>query len=326
MSITITDQVAKKAEQWGADMIVAHHPILFSPLKVLRTDDRHTQLCLRLVQAKVACFVAHTNLDVVPGGVNTLLAETLGLQEITPLFKIPNAGLVKLVTFVPDSHLVAVREALVAAGAGNIGNYSECSFSSEGTGTFRPSEGTNPFSGAKGILNEEAERRLEMVVPVFGQRAAIQALQDTHPYEEPAYEIIPLANTDPRFGLGARGTLPKALKLEDFARQVRRLLKVSHVRMVGRGVQRVKHVGVCGGSGGGQLGDVPGDIDVYVSGDLKYHESDDARSRGLALIDAGHVGTERGVAPHIAQYLKGAVPGITVKAHIEPEVFQPITD
>jgi len=322
--LTVTADVVARAEKWGAQMIVAHHPILFSALKTLRTDDPHTQLCLRLAARNIACFAAHTNLDVAPGGVNTLLAETLGLADVKPLFPCPQAGQVKLVTFVPASHLAAVRKALCEAGAGEIGDYAECTFSTPGTGTFRPGAAANPFSGKVGALNEEPELRLETIVMRARVRAAVRALREAHPYEEPAYDLVTLENRDPRFGLGARGVLEKALPLRDFAGHVRAALKLAHVRIVGVPGRKVKSIAVCGGAGGGEIPNVPRDIDVYVTGDLKYHEADSARTRGLALIDAGHVGTERGIAAHIARYLRKRLNGAEVRAVLEPEIFTAI--
>jgi len=320
--LTITAAAAARAEQWGAQMIVAHHPILFSALKTLRTDDPHTRLCLRLAARNIACFAAHTNLDVVPGGVNTLLAETLGLQKIIPLVPSPKAGQVKLVTFVPETHLATLREALSQAGAGVIGDYAECTFSSHGTGTFRPGAGANPFSGQVGKLNEEPELRLEILVAKATLPQALQALRAAHPYEEPACDIVSLENRDARFGLGARGTLARPATLRDFAESVRQALKLSHVRIVGDPRRKVQRIAVCGGAGGGEIPSIPRDIDVYVTGDLKYHEADAAQERGLSLIDAGHDGTERNIAAAIAKYLKKAVPGLEAKAFIESEIFQ----
>tara|TARA_R110001592_G_scaffold158063_2_gene389078 strand:- start:212 stop:1318 length:1107 start_codon:yes stop_codon:yes gene_type:complete len=323
--LTVTDQVVSKATQWGANMIVAHHPILFSPLKALRTDDVHTQRCLQLAQHEIACFAAHTNLDVVPDGVNTLLAETLGLEAVVPLVPAPKAALVKLITFVPATHEAALREALARAGAGQIGNYSDCSFSTPGTGTFLPGPGSDPFTGKQGVLSHELELRFEMVVPksILGQ--VLTALREAHPYEEPAFDVVALENTDPRIGMGARGQLANPMKLSDFAQHVCQVLKLKHVRMVGRGGDSIQRVALCGGAGGGEISSMPVDIDVYVTGDLKYHEADMARDRGLALIDAGHVGTERGIATHIARYLKRTVPGIEVKPIVESEIFQVVT-
>ena len=322
--LTVTAATAAKAEQWGAQMIVAHHPILFSALKTLRTDDPHTRLCLRLAARNIACFAAHTNLDVVPGGVNTILAETLGLQGIVPLISSPKSDQVKLVTFVPETHLAALREALCHAGAGVIGVYAECTFSSHGIGTFRPGDGANPFSGQKGALNEEPELRFETLVAKAVLPQVLKALRAAHPYEEPAYDIIPLENRDKRFGLGARGSLAQSMALRDFAESVRQALKLSHVRIVGDPRRKVQRIAVCGGAGGGEIPAIPRDIDVYVTGDLKYHEADVAQERGLALIDASHDGTERNIATAIARHLKKSVPGLETKAFIEPEIFRPV--
>jgi dinuclear metal center YbgI/SA1388 family protein len=322
--LTVTAAAVAKAEQWGAQMIVAHHPILFSALKTLRTDDPHTRLCLRLAAGNIACFAAHTNLDVVPGGVNALLAEMLGLENIVPLIPSPKASQVKLVTFVPETHRAALREALCQAGAGVIGEYAECTFSTPGTGTFRPGDGARPFSGSKGKLNEEPELRLETLVAKAVLPQVLQALRAAHPYEEPAFDIVTLENRDRRFGLGARGTLARPMALRAFAESVRQSLKLSHVRMVGEPGRKVQQIAVCGGAGGGEILALPRDVDVYVTGDLKYHEADAAQERGLALIDAGHDGTERNIATAIARHLKKAVPGLETKAFIEPEIFVPV--
>jgi dinuclear metal center YbgI/SA1388 family protein len=322
--LTVTAAAVAKAEQWGAGMIVAHHPILFSALKTLRTDDPHTRLCLRLAARNIACFAAHTNLDVVPGGVNTLLADTLCLQDIAPLIPSPRAEQVKLITFVPEIHLASLREALCRAGAGVIGDYAECTFSTSGIGTFRPGDDTKPFSGRKGALNEEAELRIETLVAKAVLPQVLQALRAAHPYEEPAFDIVLLENRDARFGLGARGTLAQPVNLRDFAQFVRNALKLSHVRIVGDPRRKVQRIAVCGGAGGGEIPALPRDIDVYVTGDLKYHEADAAQEHGLALIDASHDGTERNIANAIARHLKRAVPGLETKAFIEPEIFQAV--
>lgn len=322
--LTVTEAAVKRAEQWGAEMIVAHHPILFSALKTLRTDDPHTVLCLRLAHRGIACFAAHTNLDVVPGGVNWILAEDIGLRDIAPLIPSPKSGQIKLVTFVPEMHLAELRSALCRAGAGVIGEYTECTFSTPGTGTFFPENWTNPFSGIKGALSQEYELRLETLVPRALLGPVLQALYAAHPYEEPAFDIVTLENQDPRFGLGAHGVLEKPQSLRDFAESVRRALKLSHVRFVGDPKSKVQRVAVCGGAGGGEIAALPRDIDVYVTGDLKYHEADFARERGLALIDAGHDGTERNIARAIAKYLRKQVPGLETRALVEPEIFTPV--
>ena len=187
--LTITEDVVRRAERWGAQMIVAHHPLVFRPMKNLRTDDPHTALCLHIAAANIACFAAHTNLDVVPQGVNTLLADDLGLLEAAPLIPAPGAGQVKLVAFVPETHLAVVREALANAGAGQIGAYSECSFSTPGTGTFRPDDTANPFSGRVGALDESrsAAWRCCCRASSYPPRSA----RSRRPPYDRAYDIVP---------------------------------------------------------------------------------------------------------------------------------------
>jgi len=165
VALTVTREVFDIARRAKANLIVSHHPLIWEPLSALRTDDPHTALCLDLAKAGIACFAAHTNLDVAPNGVNAVLAERLGLCDVDSLISVPHAGLVKLVTFVPESHLAAVRDAVCAAGAGVIGEYTHCSFSSPGVGTFLPGTKAQPFSGRKHIVNEEPERRFEILVP-----------------------------------------------------------------------------------------------------------------------------------------------------------------
>lgn len=309
---------AKKAK---ADMIVSHHPLIWEPLKALRTDDPHTRLCLDCAQARIACFAAHTNLDAAQGGVNDVLARALGLEDLKPLFPLHRPGPVKLVTFIPGPHVAKVRDAVSAAGAGVIGDYTHCSFSAPGTGTFLPGNAASPFSGKKGKVNEEPEHRFETLVPKARLAGVLAALFDAHPYEEVAYDLVALENQDPALGLGRVGSLPTPLPLADFAAHVNKALKLKHLRYVGAARKRVKTVAVFGGAGGGEAAQVPEGIDVFVTGDVKYHDADTAAARGLAVIDAGHAGTEKGIVPAIAAYLRKQLPGVSVRAFVEPELF-----
>ncbi len=320
--LTVTREVLAAAKKAGAHLVVSHHPLIMEPLKALRTDEPHTRLCLDFVRAGIACYAAHTNLDVAAGGVNSALAAALGLQRVSPLFPVAQAGMVKLVTFVPDSHVARVRDAVCDAGAGVIGAYTHCSFSASGTGTFLPGDAANPFSGVKGAVNEEAERRFETLVSRARLSAVLKALFAAHPYEEVAYDIVPLENRDAGASLGLRGELPAALTLGRFAEAVRRALGVSHVRVSGTMQRRVRRVAVLGGSGGGEVLAVQGDVDVYVTGDVKYHDALAAQARGLPVIDAGHAGTEQVIVPVIAEFLRGHFPGLKVLCRAEAECFQ----
>lgn len=322
--LSVTPAAVAAARKARANLIVAHHPPIWEPLKVLRTDDPETRLLLQMARAGIACYAAHTNLDVVPGGVNTVLAGRVGIEKPRVLFPAPHAGMVKLVAFVPESHLAPVRDAVCTAGAGVIGDYTHCSFSSEGIGTFLPGEGTNPFSGKKRVVNEEPERKFEVLVPKARLSPVLAALFKAHPYEEVAYDLVELANPADDIGLGLVGELPEAMKLDAFAEHVRARLGVSHVRLAGARVRRVKTVAVMGGSGGGEIGKVPPGIDAYVTGDVKYHDALLAEDKGFAVIDGGHHGTEQPMIPVWAKWLRSRLKGvgIPVKAHAEPETFR----
>jgi dinuclear metal center YbgI/SA1388 family protein len=248
-ALGVNPAAVKAAKRANANLIVSHHPVIWSPLKALRTDDPHTAMCLDLAQSGIACYSAHTNLDVVPGGVNAVLAKTLGFKETAPLFPVEQAAQCKLVTFVPPDYLAKVRDAMCEAGAGIIGDYTYCSFSSEGTGTFLPGGQSNPFAGRVGELAEENERKLEVIVLEARVPAVVTALYESHPYEEPAYDLLMLKNRDDAIALGLRGELPRAVQLDTFASQVRQRLDVSHVRVIGDGKRSVKRVAMLGGSG-----------------------------------------------------------------------------
>jgi dinuclear metal center YbgI/SA1388 family protein len=320
--LTVNRAVLEKAEKEGATLILAHHPLIWEPLKALRTDFPQMKLCLDIAAKGMACFSAHTNLDIAPGGVNHVLAEALGLQGCRPLKSAQHLRQWKLVTFVPESHLADVRTAVCDAGAGGMGNYQQCSFSTPGTGTFLPMEGAQPFSGKVGHLSEDPESRFETIFPRARLKAVLKALFKAHPYEEVAYDLIALENRDPDRGIGLRGELADASTLDHFANHVRDALKIDHLRVVGAGKKRVRRVAVLGGAGGGEVAALPPDIDVYVTGDVKYHDAQLAQERGIALIDAGHRGTEKGIVPAMARYLRNEFNKLPIKTYTEPECFR----
>lgn len=325
IALTVTRDVLKLAQRARANLIVSHHPLIWEPLRSLRADVPHTALCLDIVQAGMACYAAHTNLDVVPGGVNTVLAERLGLNDLAPLIPVPHAAQVKLVCFVPESHLADVRNAVCEAGAGIIGEYTHCSFSAPGVGTFLPSDKARPFSGLKHTVNEEPERRFEVLAPKAHLGAILAALVKAHPYEEPAYDVIPLEGADRAISLGLKGTLSRESTLNRYAAKVRSDLATSHVRVVGDGPRRIRTVGVLGGAGGSEIGAVPPDVDVLVTGDVDYHDALHALDRGICIIDAGHVGTEKWIVPALARYLKSEFPKLKISEHDEPDPFRVVT-
>ena len=319
--LTITSGAFAAAKKVRATFIVAHHPLIWEPLKSLRGDDAQAALCVDLAKAGIGCYSAHTNLDVAHAGVNHALADALGFTDTSPLFSIPHAEIWKLVTFVPESHLANVRDAVCAAGAGGIGDYTHCTFSAPGTGTFLPLADADPFSGKKFKLNEEPERRFETIFPKHALHVVLSALRKAHPYEEPAYDLLKLENPDPQASLGLRSTLAKSIKLAAFAEFVRKRLGLSHLRYSGKSTASVKNVAIMGGAGGSSAGRVPGDVDVFVTGDVKYHDAVDAMERGLAIIDAGHHGTELPIVNAMSSRLRDALPKLPVTPYLEPDPF-----
>ena len=326
VALTLTPAAWAAARKRNVHLIVTHHPPMWEPLSTLRTDHPETRLWLEIAQSGVACYTAHTNLDVAPGGVNDVLAERLGVEDTRPLFPVAQGSFVKLVTFVPDRHLAVVRQAVCDTGAGKIGEYAQCSFSSEGTGTFLPSEKAKPFSGKRHVVNEESERRLEILVQAARLSDAIEGLNSAHPYDEVAYDIYPIKNADASIGIGLAGHLPKSVSLADFSKSVRAALNVQHIRAVGKAKQRIKTVAVMGGAGGGQIPHVPEGIDAFVTGDVKYHEAQSALDRGLAVIDGGHHGTEKWIVGHLAAYLRRELKSLNVSTYMEPDPFLAVVE
>lgn len=296
VALDLTDPVIEEAETLGAGLIITHHPPLFKPLETLRWDLAAGARLRRLAAAGISVYASHTNLDTAEGGVNDILADALGLVDREPLLRSGEEALYKVAVFVPEDHADNVRNALSAAGAGWIGNYSHCTFQAPGTGTFLPREGSDPFIGAVGRLERVAEVRLETVVPEPLLRRALRAMIDAHPYEEVAYDVYRLANEGRVYGIGRLGRLPEAVRLDEFAVRVRRVTAGSGLRVLGDPAKTVRKVAVLGGAGGEYVGRAADrGADVFVTAEVKHHQGLEALDRGLAVIDAGHFGTERPV-------------------------------
>ncbi|AJF05677.1 Nif3-like dinuclear metal center hexameric protein [Geoalkalibacter subterraneus] len=299
------DCVIEEAIAREATLIVSHHPLIFRPLQGVVASEGTGRRLLRAAQAGTAIFCAHTNLDRARGGLNDWLAQALELQDVAVLQPGDDDELFKLVVFVPSGHEEQVSDAIFQAGAGNIGEYDQCSFRAEGTGTFRPGAAANPFIGQIGRRETVSELRLETVVPREYLIRVLQKMLKAHPYEEPAYDLIPLRNRRRDVGLGRIGRLSEALPLDAFARQVAQGLGTEKVRVVGAADRAVSRVAVCGGSGASLIGEaVRQGADVLVTGDIKYHEARQSQEKDLCLVDAGHFASERVMVARLAQVLR----------------------
>lgn len=295
----------EEAQRLNAQLVVSHHPLIFKPLKRLTPSDETGRTLFRAIRNEIAVYSAHTNLDRAADGLNDWLAQRLGLENCQPLEKPQAAGFYKLVVFVPRGHEAALMDALFAAGAGQVGEYDRCSFRSAGTGSFRGSADTDPFIGQPGEPAEADEFRLETIVAGGRLAKVLARMLKVHPYEEVAYDLIPLANTRSDIGLGRIGRLAEKIGLQQFAEQVREQLNVSSVRLVGDAEQKISKIAVCGGSGASLLSEaLRQGADCLVTGDIKYHDAQRARAEGLALIDAGHFGTEQFMVAELSLRLR----------------------
>lgn len=305
LALDVTPEVVREAVTVGANLIISHHPLVFRPLKNIREDNPQGQLISNIIRNGIHVYCAHTNLDNAGEGVNQILARKLGLNDIQVLNPDKPEKIYKLVVFIPDTHVDLVRDAITAAGAGWIGNYSDCTFSTHGTGTFKASDNCKPFIGKPGVLEKASEIKLETVVKENQIDRVVRAMLKAHPYEEVAYDVYPLVNDAGRLGMGRIGRLEKPLVFREFMDMVKAFLNVPVLRYGGDSEVTVKKIAVCGGSGASFIHKaVFAGADVLVTGDLKYHEAQDALSLGLAFVDAGHYATEVPVIAALENYLK----------------------
>lgn len=303
--LDVTPEVIEAAEAAGANLIISHHPFIFKGLKRINGEDLKGKMIMDLIKKGINVYSAHTNLDVTDGGINQYLSGLLGLSNIKNLKKYKAERLLKLVVFVPKDSLDIVREAMGKAGAGWIGNYSDCSFTTEGIGTFRPQEGTNPYIGTQGELEKVEECRIETVASEKIIQRVISAIKSVHPYEEVAYDLYPLELSGKEFGLGCVGELSGTMSAKAFAEVVKTKLNTKNVRVIGNFDKDIKKVAVFCGSFDREIMELAkAQADVLVTGDVKYHDAMDMLQMGMCVIDAGHFGTERIIVPRLVELLK----------------------
>lgn len=292
ISLDITEEVLDEAIAKKLNLVVCHHPIVFGGLKKLNGRNYVERCVVKAIKNNLAVYAAHTNLDSVFGGVNSRICEKLMLQNCRILAPVPNF-LKKLITFVPVANAETVRNALFAAGAGNIGNYDSCSFNQSGLGTFRGNDQSNPFAGEKNQFHTEEEIRIETIFPKHLQSKIIQALLQAHPYEEVAYDIYPLDNEYSQAGIGMIGDLPEPVTELDFLQTLKDIFNcqvIRHTDLLGKSISRVA---VCGGSGSSYLSRaIAQKADIFVTGDFKYHQFFDAENK-LVIADIGHYESEQ---------------------------------
>jgi dinuclear metal center YbgI/SA1388 family protein len=313
--LTVTPESAAEAAEAGAELVVSHHPILFRPAKRLTAATAEGRMLLTLARAGAAVYSPHTALDNAEGGINDVLARRLGLSQVAPLRPAGAARQCKVVVFVPDADLARVSDALFAAGAGRIGQYTECSYRLAGTGTFFGTDATNPTVGQKGRREEVQEWRLEVVCPEAVVDRVDAAMRRAHSYEEPAYDVYPLRPAAARTGAGRVGVLAQPTGLAALARQARSALSAAAVPFVGDPDRPVRRVAIACGAAGEFIPDaVRGQADALLTGEVRFHDCLAAQAQGLALLLPGHYATERCGVEDLAGRLQQLFPPLEVWA------------
>jgi dinuclear metal center YbgI/SA1388 family protein len=306
-----TEAVLAEAKALGCNLIVAHHPILFSGMKRLNGNNYTERVIIQAIKHDIAIYAAHTNLDNVRMGVNQKIAEKLSLTETRILQ--PKKGLLrKLCTYIPAQYQETLLQGLFAAGAGFIGNYSECSFSIPGTGTFKPEAGSNPLSGIRGERSVEAEIRVEVIFPKDKEAKVLRALRDNHPYDEVAYEVLALENSWQDVGSGLIGKLPQPMPTKDFLSELKTWMSCDCIRHTAEVSTTVSTIALCGGAGSFLLPSaISAGADVFITGDFKYHQFFDADGK-ILIADVGHYESEQFTIVLLRDIMKKKIPNFAL--------------
>lgn len=311
ISLDLTEDVVEEAFRRGCNLIVSHHPIWFQARKRLNGEDYVSRVILSAIRKEIGLYSIHTNLDNVHSGVNRVICERLGLQNTRILD--PKGGLLmKLVTYVPESHTQPVLDALYSAGAGAIGAYDECSFVSEGEGSFRPLNQANPFIGTIGQREIVREKKVELVFHSWHKSKIINALISSHPYEEVAWQIFRIENASAEYGSGQIGTLENPMGKMDFLALVKEKFECGGIRYADANLETIRTVAVCGGSGSFLIpAAMRAGADVLLTGDVTYHKFFDGEGR-MMILDIGHFESEQFTSTLILEILSGKFPNFAL--------------
>lgn len=303
VALDLNAQVIREGQFHQVDGFILHHPFLFQPLTHINPTDPQGKILAQLLKNDQFVIAAHTNMDKAEYGINRYLAEMLGLTELHVIDPVRLQGY-KVVVFTPPTHLDVLREKMAETGAGEVGEYRDCAFSCDGTGTFRPGDMAQPFLGRPGQFEAVAEARLEMAVSQSLLSRVLKTIQENHPYQEPVVDIYPLQNAS-RHGLGRVGVLPESLVLSRIWELVKHRLRVEHLKTSGEPDRMITRIAVCSGSGGSLIqAAVRAGADLYLTGELNYHQHWEAKEAGLAVIEAGHGATECCFVPLLGEHLE----------------------
>ncbi|MEA3504968.1 MAG: Nif3-like dinuclear metal center hexameric protein [Bacteroidota bacterium] len=292
ITVDVTEEVVEEAISKGCNLIVAHHPVIFTGLKSITGKNFVERVAIKAIKNDIAIYAVHTNLDSVYNGVSKMICDRVGLKNLKILDPRDNL-LKKIVVYCPVDYADKVRDAIFSAGGGVVGEYDNCSFISNGKGSFRAGEGTDPFVGAKNKLHKENEVKIEIIFPDYSRNAVIAAMADAHPYEEVAYDILSLENKFDKVGFGMIGELPEEQEVDCFLSFLKEKMKTNCIRYNNAKGKKIKKVAVCGGAGSFLINKaLSKKADVFITGDIKYHEFFEAEDK-MVIADIGHFESEQ---------------------------------
>jgi dinuclear metal center YbgI/SA1388 family protein len=316
ISLDCTEAVVDEAIANGLNLIISHHPIVFRGLKKFNGKNYVERVLIKAIKNDIALYAIHTNFDNVLDGVNKKICDKLGVRD-PRILKPKESSLRKLVTFCPDADAEAVRKAMFEAGAGWIGNYSECSYNTEGFGTFKAEVGTDPHVGEIGKRHHEAEVRIETIYPANIERNLIAALIEAHPYEEVSYDLYPVNNQYPQVGSGMIGNLESDEDEAEFLNYVKENLNAKVIRYTALRGKKIRRVAVCGGSGSFLLSNaIAAGADIFITADFKYHEFFDSEGK-LIIADVGHFESEQFTQELLLELITEKFPNFALRLTVQ---------
>lgn len=293
LALDFNQEVLAEAVEKNCQLIITHHPFIFNGIKSVDTQNRSGKLIFELIKNNISLFSAHTNLDIAEAGLNDYLIKKLDVENISILKTTSSQNYHKLVTFIPKASFETVRDALYAKGAGQYKDYSHSGFYSQGTGNFKPLEASEPYLGEKGKLNEVEEYRLETIVAPENLDQVIKELLKVHPYEEPGWDLYQMENLQSKKGIGRIADLKSEIKLDNFLEEIKEVYELDLLKVV-KAKKNIKKVALCSGSGADFIKDAHYQgADLYLTGDVKFHEAQSAEELGMSLVDFGHYGSEK---------------------------------
>lgn len=324
LCLEANENVVDEAIENNVDLIITHHPFIFSKMKKVTTGDLKGRLIHKLIKNNISIYSMHTNFDIAFDGLNDYFTEMLDLKNIKILDKTNSETLYKLAVYVPKTHIDIVRTALGNSGAGHLGNYKECSFTSEGEGRFKPCDGSNPYIGKVDTLESVHEVKIETIVPQKILDKVISVMLKAHPYEEVAYDLYKLENKGASVGLGRFGKLKSEITFKELGMILKERLDIKHLRVVGNLDEKISKVAIVTGSGADMVKKAHKcGCDVLITGDMKYHDAQDTLDMGMKVIDCGHFDTEKVFSDIMLGYIKSEFEELEViKSNVNLNPFQ----